>query len=98
MSTKLVYGAAVLAVICGPALAQTMTLSKGQMLKVAPNGQITMTSAPTNPGMVRVMHRTSRVMAGGFTLWMDDQGRMRMCRGTNTTPQVDTSDTSPGRC
>jgi hypothetical protein len=75
--SKLFYGAALLAVICTPAMAQNMTLGKGQMLKVAPNGQITITSMPTGAKMTKAMHR-GKAMSGGFVVWMDDSGHLRM--------------------
>jgi hypothetical protein len=81
MSTKLIFGVALLAIICGPAVAQTMTFGQGQMVTVSPSGEIRMVAAPADAKMMRTMHRRSKVMAGGFVVWMDDQGRLRMSSG-----------------
>ena len=78
MLSKWLVSAALLAVICTPAVGQTMTMSKGQMLKVAPDGQITIGPMPKDAKMVQAMHRRGRAMSGGLAIWMDDQGKTYM--------------------
>lgn len=78
MLSRMLHGAVVLAVICTPAMAQTMTLAKGQMLKVGPDGQVTIGAMPTDAKMVRAMHRRGKAMSGGFVAWMNEQGQIYM--------------------
>jgi hypothetical protein len=74
MIAKIVCGAALAALLSSPALAQTMTLGKGQMLRVAPNGQVTIAPVPTDSKMQRMMHQGSKAMARGTVIYMDNSG------------------------
>ncbi len=74
MIAKIVCGAALAALLSSPALAEGMTLSKGQMLRVAPNGQVSIVPVPTDAKMQRMMHRGGKAMASGAVLYMDDRG------------------------
>jgi hypothetical protein len=78
MTAKLLCGAALVAVLCSPALAQT--LSKGMILKIGPDGQVATGTMPTDAKMLRMMHSQSHAMGSGtLTVWMDDKGRMMVC-------------------
>jgi hypothetical protein len=71
MIAKMLCGAALAAVLCSPALAQTLQLGQGQMLRVSPSGQVSIMPIPTDTKMVKMMHRGSKMMKGGTVLFMD---------------------------
>jgi hypothetical protein len=78
MIAKLLGGAALLAVACSPALAQ-MSLSKGQVMTIGPNGQATMGAMPADPKMLKMMHSRGKPVGKSVTFWMDDNGHLMQC-------------------
>jgi hypothetical protein len=78
MIAKLFGGVAALALACSPALAQ-MSMSKGQVTTISPNGQITSGAMPTDPKVMKMMHSRARPMGKSVMMWMDDKGRMMWC-------------------
>ncbi len=74
MIARLLFGAAVLGVICSPALAQ-----QGQVWTFGKDGQATSGPMPTDAKMMKMMHRMGHVMKGPLMVWMDDKGSMHVC-------------------
>ena len=75
MIAKIFGGAALLGVICSPALAQL-----GQVTVIGKDGQVTTSAMPTDAKMVKMMHRMGHVMGKGpLMVWMDDKGSMHVC-------------------
>jgi hypothetical protein len=75
---KLSFGAALLAAACSPALAQ-MSVSKGQVLTIGQDGQVTSGAMPTDAKMMKMMHHMGKPMKGPLMVWMDDKGHMMVC-------------------
>jgi hypothetical protein len=72
---KLFCRAALLGVLCSPALAQ-----QGQVTTIGANGQVSTSAMPTDAKMVKMMHRKGHVMGKGpLMVWMDDKGNMHVC-------------------
>ncbi len=78
MSIKLLLALGLAAFTCSAANAQSMTLGRGQMMYISPNGQVTTTSVPTDAKMVKSMHRGMHGMSRGMVIWMDQAGRMHV--------------------
>ncbi len=75
MIAKLFFGAALLGVLCSPALAQ-----QGQVTIIGANGQVSTSAMPTDAKMVKMMHRKGHMMGKGpLMVWMDDKGSMHVC-------------------
>ena len=74
MIARLICGAALLGVICSPALAQ-----QGQVTIFGKDG-VTTGAMPTDAKMVKMMHQKGHVMGKGpLMVWMDDKGSMHVC-------------------
>ena len=72
MIARLFCGAALLGLICSPALADVTIIGK--------DGQVTTSAMPTDPKMVKMMHKMGHVMGKGpLMVWMDDKGSMHVC-------------------
>jgi hypothetical protein len=72
---RLLCGAALLGLICAPALAQ-----QGQVTIIGKDGQVTSSAMPTDAKMVKMMHKMGHVMGKGpLMVWMDDKGVMHVC-------------------
>jgi hypothetical protein len=73
---KSICGAALLGVICSPALAQ----SNRQVTTIGADGQVTTGAMPTDAKMMKMMHQKGHVMGKGpLMVWMDDKGSMHVC-------------------
>ena len=74
MIARLICGAALLGVICSPALAE------GQVTIFGKDGQVTTSAMPTDAKMMKMMHKMGHVMGKGpLMVWMDDKGSMHVC-------------------
>jgi hypothetical protein len=81
---RLFSGAALLGMICSPALA-------GQVTIIGADGQVTSSAMPTNAKMVKMMHKMGHVMGKGpLMVWMDDKGSMH--RAEKNPPNLSWAD------
>jgi hypothetical protein len=60
-----------------PALAQSdMTLSKGQVLRVAPDGKISVAPMNMEAKMQSAMKKQAKKVTKGLVVWVDENGQM----------------------
>ena len=78
MIARLLCGAALLGLICAPALAQ-----QGQVTIVGKDGQVTTSAMPTNSKMVKMMHQKGHLMKGPLMIWTDNKGTHVCACGEN---------------
>jgi hypothetical protein len=79
MLRTLFLGAALFTALSAPALAQNVTLSKGQMVDIRPDGRVTVLAMPKDAKTQKTMARASKAMAQGTIIWMDANGRVHQC-------------------
>jgi len=60
-----------------PAFAQSdITLSKGQVLRVSPDGKISVAAANMDPKMQSAMNKQAKKVTKGLVVWLDENGKM----------------------
>jgi hypothetical protein len=69
---RLFCGAALLGLICSPALAQQVTI-------IGKDGQVTTSAMPTDSKMLKMMHKKGHIVKGPLMIWMDNKGSMHIC-------------------
>lgn len=72
MIARLFCGAALLGLICSPALAQQVTI-------IGKDGQVTTSAMPTDSKMLKMMHKKGHIVKGPLMIWMDNKGSMHIC-------------------
>ena len=77
MITKFILPLALALAICSPALAQSnITLSKGQVLRIAPDGKVSVVQMSMQGKMQEEMKKQAQPVTKGLVVWFDQNGQL----------------------